>query len=286
MVLATEMDNIILPGGKSPNPNIMNTPSGDYISLNELRRVYLPEFSRINSNELTDGSGRGLLIIPGSLFIVSHIGTEQYIVQLSKPAYSSSTNTGNSEIYISIADIVTVLTASNILEFIELGDKLVLQTKKINSNTPIPEFAITSGETEGLSANELSEEINPDNSIAEGIVIIEDSNDNEVENYVPSGIVNNSVFPKYNKHNSSPYSNNEELDYSILPTAIAVINNTREAFKALKPSSQKVIYLEPELLKSIAPKNTIKHEAKQDESLPPNLFTVPKGLFRRGIDRQ
>lgn len=280
MVLATEVDNIILADGKSPKPRIFSTTNGDYISLDELRREYLPQFTRINSCELTDKSSRSLIVIPGSLFIVSQIGSEQYVIQLSKPTFNSSANSRVTDIYISTGDIKTILTASMLYELMTLNDQSILKPKLLKSQTEIPEFKIITGEINEAFTQNPNDTKPIDNEIDEKIVVIENSNNS----YVPSVIVNNSIFANHNKHSNSQFTV-EEVNYSILPTAITVINNTREAFLALKPNSKKVLYLEPELLKSKTRNKDNKQEVKQDESLPPNLFTVPKGLFRRGIDR-
>lgn len=287
MVLAEEMDNILLPDGKSPKPKIVSVSNGDYISLDEFRREYLPQFESVNSSELVDKSSRRLIVIPGALYVVSLIGTEQYIVQLSKPVFRTSLNSKVIETYISTVDIKTILTGTMLYELVQIDDKIILKSKSLKFRTELPEFAIKSATDESYNQVGVEANVNEDlvNEGAVESVVISDSLEINHEPYIPTEIANNSATLNYSKNNNSQHLV-DELVYSILPTAISVINNTREAFQALKPNSQKVLYLEPELLKSNQQNVEKTNESKQDESLPPNLFTVPKGLFRRGIDRK
>ena len=278
MVLAKDVDNILLPDGKSPNPKLLSTPNGEYISFDELQKVYLPHFTKINSNELSDKASRSLIIIPGAMYIVANINTEQFIVQLSKPIYSTLNNSKSPESYIAKADIITILTATNIYEIKELNQHLVLRNKTIISNQELPEFTIGSTHPSVEISEALTDEPNETYSDNTEEITTEQS-----DSYKPSGIVNNSVFSKY-QNSTHLESSSEAISYSIVPTAISVINSTRKAFLALKPNSNKVIYLEPEILTPRSPKGENAITPKEEESLPPNVFIVPKGLFRRGID--
>ena len=196
---------------------------------------------------------------PSSFYICSINKDNQYIVQLNAPSFET-----NGELYIPINNLVTDLRTLKLFDsFIEDEITYLKKCQELNTDEKL-----------NIKDFDFSENIpdfnfigNPSEETSKPVII-------NKEDYVNKIISGEEIAPKL-------FSENNVI------TVSAVFKNTlqasKDAFEALEPSKNMVIYLEP----SITAPKILKKELKKNETnnFPPNVYIVPKGLIRRGIDK-
>ncbi len=251
-VFAQSENNIILPGGKKPNPKIIKNNSIEYISLKEFRSNFLPNYRFESAYVLNEGDNL-FMASPSSFFLSSVVNNNQYVAQLIAPSYEQ-----NGELFIPYQNIVEVLNTLNLYTSFELNNKTAL--RKVNSEeTPkieIPVFDIES--SKGDYEIDYFREDNFSNEISQEIFTGGNFSELKTE-------TNESLFQA--------------------PIAVSSIirdaaGKTKNGFSALKPSN-KVVFLEPS---KSAPDFIKKKAIEPNPDTPPNLYIVPKGLFRKIIN--
>lgn len=109
---------------------LLNTPSGDYISLNELLLKFLKDFRRHNKYSISE-SGIKIEFIPSSIFIKCTSNNLSKIVQLSKPIISLKEI--NDSVFIAIEDIETIFNQFNLYIAKNFNNDLIVDNLSIEN---------------------------------------------------------------------------------------------------------------------------------------------------------
>lgn len=273
-IFAAESVNIILPGGKSPKFNIRNTNNTKYISLKDFKNSFLPEYDFAEKYVL-ENNKHYIVFSPSSFFICSIVQDDQSIVQLNAPTYEAG-----DDLFIPITNLVANLEILKLYKSIEENDGVTylkkieslnsedkIEIKKFDFSENIPDFDFKSNPLDNNNVTPTYSVTNEDNTqsdIISGEKIIEKSVDNSINEKPFAESKANSV--------SSIFKNN--------------IQSSKDAFMALEPSKNQVIYLETAIkIPKILKKESGKELKKEEQKFPPNVYVLPKGLVRRGIDK-
>lgn len=275
-IFAAESVNIVLPGGKSPKFNIRNTNNTEYISLKDFKNSFLPEYIFAEKYVL-ENNKHFIVFNPSSFFICSIVQDDQSIVQLNAPTYEAG-----DDLYIPITNLVANLETLKLYKSVDENDGITylkkieyqnndekIEIKKFDFSENIPDFSFESdplGDS-NVSDNPAYTITNEEHSEVEII-----SGDKNIENNIDKAI------------EQKPFA--ESKVNSVSSIFKSSLQSSRDAFLALEPSKNQVIYLETAIkIPKILKKEPNKDLKKEEKKFPPNVYVIPKGLIRRGIDK-
>ncbi len=267
IIFASDNTNIVLPGGKSPKLNIQLSNSTEYISLKEYKNTFLSNYNYLEKYIL-ESNGQFIIFNPSSFFICTIYNDNQYIVQLNAPTYEA-----DGELFIPISNLLNNLEALKLYKSFKEEDISYLKKfpeASTDEKIIIKDFDFSDNIQEFKFEGNPLEEANATDIESSNIEIIDTEKEERSKNII-SG----------ESRAEHIYNDNKVL------TVSAIFKNnlqaSKDAFLALEPSKNHIIYLEPVIS---VPKYMKKDEKKEvPNNFPPNVYVVPKGLIRRGIDK-
>jgi hypothetical protein len=296
-----DVDNILLPNGKTPKLKNYTISNLKYISLSEIESEFLKGYKKTMPQRLEYGEN-SVTLLNGSFFIVSEVKGAKFVAQLSRPVADI-----NGESAILYADFISILPELKLMDTLHIDGNLCLKEyhdAPLNNGIALPDsfdFSdnpeitdVASEETIPQVAKTESDALASDEKEAEESVSKKDTKISAEISAASEPIIAkvkiNPVKPEF--QNSQAEVPTENIAMLASATTNAMKANS-EAFKALRPTIKKVVYLPTNINqgKPVA-KSEMKEEIVKDKSeesateMPPNVYTVPKGLFRRGIDKK
>ncbi len=165
-------------------PKLVNTYSGEYISVAEILSKFLTDYIRIDKYTITN-SGKSIHLFPSAIFAKAISKADTNILQLSKPIIRLPL--GNSdEIYIAIEDFPTILNHFNMCDAKVFNNDLIINQiarKIVNLDSRQTEYTFFPAEHSPVVQPRMSEVPNNEETQSDSKAT---PNDPKSENLIPN----------------------------------------------------------------------------------------------------